>query len=393
MYRGDKDFRLGMELCRDPGIRYSVLVPDVASPGDRAFFKADRFPRDRVPALPGNMDVVYLRSRLVYFSKRNLSLGGFFQFSAGYPRAIGRLRPDVIFENPYTTLTPRSYMTWCAARANRIPMVYVDPGDIPPKGALKRMLGRFEGPVVRNASHVIVYNEMGRDRFAGEYRYPEDRISVVPKPVDTAAFTPGKGREKARAAIGAGERFVVGYIGRLSNNKGAIHLMQAAGRIKDMGLADDYLFLFAGGNITDSDAAPLHSMRERLGLRNVHFTGKVPHHDMAGYQAACDLVVYPDVTNLPGFSTVLAESMAMGKAIVMGIQGFERATPIEDRINGRVVKAGDVDELVEIVRELSLDEAQRARYGGAVRDFAVERMDWGKQAKIYKDVFSKAVEG
>ncbi len=392
MYRGDKDFRLGMELCRDPGIKYSVLVPDVSSPGDRKFFGTERFPRNLIPELPQNMKVHYLKSRLVYFSKQNLSLGGFFQFSPGYPGAIKKLRPDLIFENPYTTLTPRSYQTYFASRANGIPMVYVDPGDIPPKGALKRMLARIEAPIVRNARHVIVYNEMGRSRFISDYGYPEDRISVIPKPVDTVQFTPGKGREEARSRLNAGDRFVVGYMGRLSNNKGGICLMEVARRFKEGGLSNQYLFIFAGGSITDSDAEPFHAMKNKYGLDNVHLTGKVPHSDMAAYQAACDLIVYPDVTNLPGFSTVLAESMAMGKAMILGIKGFEGATPIRDEVNGRIIPAADAGAIASVIQELSHDPGQVRKYGNAVRKYAMENMDWKAQVKIYRGIFERAVE-
>ena len=392
MYRGDKDFRLGIELCKDPSVKYSVLVPDVASPGDRKFFATERFPKDQVPKLPSNMNAHFLKSRLVYFSKQNLSLGGFFQFSAAYPGIIKKLRPDLIFENPYTTLTPRSYQTYFAAKANGIPMVYVDPGDIPPKGTLKRMLARFESPIVRNARHVIVYNDMGRKRFMEDYGYPEDRISVIPKPVDTAQFTPGKGREVAREKLGAGNRFVVGYMGRLSNNKGGIHLMNIARHFKEEGLSKRFLFVFAGGSITDADAEPFHSIKKKYALDNVHLTGKIPHSDMTAYQAACDLIVYPDVTNLPGFSSVLSESMAMGKAIILGIKGFEGATPINDGVNGRIVRAGNEKEIGDAIKELENDPGQIRKYGDAVREFAVEEMDWKAQAKIYKGIFERAVK-
>jgi len=46
MYRGDKDLRLGIELCKQFGWRYTMLVPDVASPADRAFFNTEKFPME-----------------------------------------------------------------------------------------------------------------------------------------------------------------------------------------------------------------------------------------------------------------------------------------------------------------------------------------------------------
>ncbi|KYK27036.1 MAG: hypothetical protein AYK23_00325 [Candidatus Proteinoplasmatales archaeon SG8-5] len=305
---------------------------------------------------------------------------------------IKKLKPDLILENPYTTLTPRSYQTYFASKVNEVPMVYIDPGDIPPKGALKKILSRFERPVINYAEHVVVYNEMGRTRFAEEYGFPKEYITVIPKPVDTRQFTPGLHRDEARSRIGARDRFVVGYMGRLSNNKGGIHMMEVARRFKEDGLSDRFFFLFAGGNITESDAKPFHAMKRKYGLDNVHFTGKVRHRDMNAYQAACDLIVYPDVTNLPGFSSVLAESMAMGKAIVIGNKGFEGATPIRDRVNGMVIQARNPGDIIEAIRELSVDDVQRKKYEEAVREYAVKEMDWKEQAKIFKRIFDKAVD-
>jgi glycosyltransferase involved in cell wall biosynthesis len=391
MYRGDKDFRLGMELCKKPGVRYTALVPDVSSPGDSAFFGTVRFPRDEMPRFPDGMSARFLKSRLIYFSKRNISLGGFFQLSFGYSRALEETKPDLIFENPYTTLTPRSYQTWLVARGLGIPMVYVDPGDIPPKGPVKKFLSKLEGCVVRNASRIIVYNELGKERFVGEYGCHPDKIEIIPKPVDTSEFVPGTGREAAREQIGAGDRFVVAYFGRLSNNKGCVHLLEAARAMRDKGLERDYLFLFAGGNIIERDAMAVRELAERYKLDNVRFTGKLPHDDMVGYQAASDAVVYPDVTNLPGFSSVLSESMSMGKPIVIGVKGFEGATPIKDGENGVIVKARDSKAIIEAIVRLRADGAERERMGKAARDFAVRNMDWAKVADKHHDIFEKAL--
>lgn len=381
-----------MELCKDPGVKYSVLVPDVASPADRSFFDSKRFPRDRLPTIPGNMKVHFLRSRLVYFSKGNISLGGFFQYSNAYPGMIKKLKPDLIFENPYTTLTPRSYQTYFAAKANDIPMVYVDPGDIPPKGLLKSFLARIEKPVLRNARCVIVYNELGKERFIREYDVPGEKITVVPKPVDTDMFSLGKGRDEVRERLGIGKKFTVAYIGRLSANKGAAYLLKAAAKLRDSGLDRDMFFLFAGGNIDRKDTDEIRALHEKLSLGNVHFTGRLPQSEIAAYQAAADIIVYPDVTNLPGFSTVLAESMAMGKAIVIGIKGFEKAVPLTHMHDAVIVNARDEAALTESIKMIQGDEALRNKLGTNARKFAEEHMSWDVQVKIYRKIFERVID-
>ena len=392
MYRGDKDFRMGMELCKGHGMKYSTLVPDITSPGDRKFFDTEKFPRNMLPKLPENMQIHYLKSRLIFFSKENLSLGGFFQFSCRYPGMIKKLKPDLIFENPYTNLTPRSYQTYFAARANNIPIVYVDPGDVPSKGSLKRLLNKIEKPVINYAKHIIVYNEIGKERFVKEYGYPENRISVIPKPVDVRQFSPGAGRKEIRSKLDAGDRFIVAHLGRPTNNKGARHLMEVARKIKESGKAGEFLFLFAGGNIMDADTNAMHLLKDEYELNNVHFTGKILHDQMAKYQAAADVVVYPDFTSPPGFSTVLAESMAMGKAIIMGTRGYEGGTPIVNKETGIIVEPRNVEEIYDWIMQLKDNHEIRERLGRNVRKFAEEHMSWEKQANIYKEIFERAVK-
>lgn len=392
MYRGDKDLRLGIELCRRFGVHYTLLVPDLASVADRKFFNTKRFPRGQLPELPRGMDIRYLRSRLVRFNRRKVNIGGtYFQFSIQYPRLIKRLDPDLIYESPYTTLTPRSYMTYLTAKSHRIPIIYVDAGDVPSKGRIRRSLNKLEGIVVRYASYIIVYNEFGKERFIREYKYPEYNIVVIPKPIDVHMFTPGIGRQEVRKRLDVGDRFVVSYVGRLSYNKGCYHLLNAAKQLKIKGKQKDFFFLFVGGNIIEKEAMAIRELQKEYGLTNVHFTGKVPHEEMNRYQAASDIIVYPDVTNPPGFPTVLAESMAMGKAIIIGNKGYESATPLVDRYNSTIIEAGNVKHLTEAIIELKENEVERRLYGSRNREFAVSNMDWDVVATKYFEIFEEAI--
>lgn len=392
LYRGDKDFRLGIELCKHSDTKYTALVPDVSSPGDASFFNTKQYPKDKVPELPEGMNIEYIKSWLIYFRKDRLTHGGFFQFSSEYISSIKKLKPDLIFENPYTTLTPRSYMTYYAAKINNVPIVYVDPADIPPKGPIKQFLNRIESKIINYASAIITYNQLGKDRFVNEYGYPENRVHVIPKPVDINQFRPDVGREETRKSLDIENKFVVSYIGRLSSNKGCFQLMEAAYLLRERGLAKDFFFIFAGGNISSADAKHVQRLREKYDLQNVHFTGPVSHDQMCHYQAASDVIAYPIHNNPPGFSTVLAESMAMGKAIIVGNRDCEDATPIKNGVNGITIESGNVNELVDAILELKGNVKLRNVFEHAVRKYAEENMAWSRQAKIYREIFERAIE-
>jgi len=370
LYRGDKDLRLGMELCKNFKARYTMLIPNVASPADQKFFKTVKYPKQSLPPFPEGMRAEYLKARLIYFSKEDLTHGGFFQFSLGYMNAIKKEMPDLIFESPFTTLTPRSYMTYTVAKLNHIPMVYVDPADIVPKGPVKQLLNKIEKGIINYSSAIITYNPLGKIRFIEEYGYPEDRIHVIPKPVDIKLFSPGVGRDEMRKYLNIENMFVISYIGRLSSNKGCFELMEAAKKMNDMGKSRDIFFIFVGGNISSKDATEMQRLRDKFKMKNVHFTGLVSHTDMCKYQAASDIIAYPIHNNPPGFSTVLAESMAMGKAIIVGNKDCEIATPIRNGVNGININSGNVEEIIQAILKLKNDEKMRRKFEPAVRKYA-----------------------
>jgi hypothetical protein len=150
------------------------------------------------------------------------------------------------------------------------------------------------------------------------------------------------------------------------------------------------MFLFIGGNLRDTFSSSLLSLKEKNGLDNVHFTGTLPNNEIPYYESLADLIVYPDIINNPGFPTVLAESMAMGKPIIVGARGYEDATPIKDFINGRIISPGNTKELLETIIELRDDSNQRERYGNSVRKYTEEYMDWSKVAGKYRKILEEA---
>jgi len=328
-----------------------------------------------------------LPSKLIFHRKGNISLGGFFQFSPGLIKEIYKQKPDIIFENPYLTLTPRSYMSYIASILFGIPIVYIDAGDIIPIKLKHKISAFFESPVVRHVSRIITYNEAGKKRFIKKYGADPARIHVIPKPIDTAEFSPDIDGSAIRREYGLEGKFVVAYYGRLCRNKGCEYLLHAAAKILSSGKNKDTIFLFAGGNIVPEHAAHFRDILEGYHLENVRVTRSIPHDRMPEFHAACDLVVYPDVTNLPGFSTVLAESMSAGKPIIIGIKGDEDAIPLKHEETGIIVRPRDVDEIAEEILRLKQDSRLRSALAENVRRFAEEHMAYEKVADSYLHIF------
>ena len=391
MYRGDKDIRVGEILARDYGCEIVHLGTDIASPGDSVLFGSNRYPVDKLPPLPENYYLLLQKSRLVWHRKGNMGMGGFFRLTPSIIPQLLRWKPDIIFENPYLTLSPRSYMTYIAARKLRIPIVYLDCGDILTELKLKnRIVLPLEKRVVRRAAMVLTFNRSGERRFIDKYQYPAERIRVIPKPVDTARFSPDIPSDAFKSEFGLFGKFVVAYFGRLCTNKGAGYLLEAAEILKRRNEDRDMIFLFVGGNLEAGHSAEFKRRFDRLSLDNVRMTGMISNSRMPEAYASADIAVFPDVTNPPGFSTVLAEAMASGLPIIIGNKGAETATPLVDGENGLIVAAGNPDELADRIIRLRNDSELLHRLASNVLKYTRREMDYKELVKRYYEVLAEA---
>jgi glycosyltransferase involved in cell wall biosynthesis len=394
LYRGDKDLKVGKMLCNDYGWEAVHFGSNLASPADSRVFKTIEFPIDKVSGLPDNYYLLLLKSSIVFHRAGNISLGGFFRWSKNLYREVLRWKPDIIFENPYLTLTPRSYMTFSAARRLQIPIVYIDCGDIIPQLSMKhKLVLPIERRVVNKIDCIITYNEAGRKRFVSKYGYPSDKIRVIPKPIEISRFQAVRNAADFKARYQLDGKFVVAYFGRLSSNKGARYLLEAAKLINEKKSNSDIVFLFVGGNLEADQAAEFKELFIALNLKNIRLTGMIPNSEMPSAYAASDLAVFPDVTNLPGFSTVLAESMASGLSIIIGNKGWEDATPIVNGENGIVIKPRNPELLAEAIMELKNNDSFRKSLGAGALKLASEQMDYKKVVARYVDIFMQLIKG
>ncbi len=390
LYRGDKDFRIGKMLCNDYKCDTVHLGTNIASPADSRIFKTIKFPIDQLCELPENYHLLLMRTKLVYHRKGNISLGGFFRYTPGIVRQIRRWNPDLIFESPYLTLTPRSYMTFTASRMLKIPMVYIDAGDILPGLTLKhKVVLPVERQVVNRVEAIITYNEAGKKRFIWKYGCDPDRIHVIPKPVDIGRYNPDIDGNEFRKKYNLEDKFVVAYFGRICTNKGARYLLDAADILRKRGIDRDIVFLFVGGNIDPDQQKDFTDHLSELSLSNIRMTGHILNKDMPQAYAGVDLAVFPDVTNLPGFSTVLAESMASGLPIIIGIKGWEDAVPINDNENGLIIEPRNPNQIADRIEFLKNNIDFRKKLSLNVGNFACEKMAYERVLEEYIEIFEQ----
>jgi glycosyltransferase involved in cell wall biosynthesis len=164
---------------------------------------------------------------------------------------------------------------------------------------------------------------------------------------------------------------VVGFIGRLTRDKGIPELVEAFLRLSDQ-FPDLRLLLL--GCFEEEDPLPVQTRRCIEMHRNVIFPGYI--EDTAPYYALVDVLVLP--SHREGFPNVVLEAHAAGKPVVAA-----RATGVVDAVvhgeTGLLFPVGDVAALADALAKLLADKTLASKMGLAgqeriKREFRQERI-------------------
>lgn len=150
------------------------------------------------------------------------------------------------------------------------------------------------------------------------------------------------------------------FLGRLVSDKGADLVIEAVKLLRDMGIQATLTIIGEGSELT-----ALKSQSERLGLESaVEFAGQLTGKDLVNQLRQHKILVVPSRWAEP-FGIVALEGAASG-CIVVG----SSAGGLTDAIGpcGRTFPNGDVNGLVEVLRELLSNENERDRIRLAAKD-------------------------
>lgn len=139
--------------------------------------------------------------------------------------------------------------------------------------------------------------------------------------------------------------FTMGYIGRLVEEKGVQHLLQAAAQ-----LSGEWRLRIVGGGPLHAE---LEALADDLGIsERVQFIGQIPSKQMPAQYAALDVLVLPSLTRpnwKEQFGRVLVEAMASARPVVGSDSG---AIPGVVGSGGLIFPEGDVQALAKHLRDL-----------------------------------------
>ncbi len=187
--------------------------------------------------------------------------------------------------------------------------------------------------------------------------------------------------EELRQEIGIESQApVIGFVGRLVEEKGILDLLAAAKAVIEE--IPNAQFLIIGPYDDDKPDALRPEVAERYGVAaNCHFLGM--RNDMPELYALMDVLVLPSYRE--GFPRAPMEASAMGvPTVVTNIRGCREA--VDPGVNGLLFPVGDVDALAKCVIELLGDDERHAAMAVAGRRIAEERFD---EQKVFDRVLSE----
>ncbi len=284
-----------------------------------------------------------------------------------------RLKPDMTeFSTPKAGLLGSVAAMLCGVPSR----VYLLRGlRLETSTGLKRRVLLAAERLASACSHAVLCNSESLRKQALALRVaPEAKLRLLGSGssggVDVERFSPGPGSLRARIGLPP-DAPVVGFVGRLTRDKGLPELVEAFDAIL---AAKPQAHLLLVGWFDDSDDAIGRDLRTRI--RNhprIHMTGYVA--DTAPYYRAMDVMVLP--TWREGFPNVVLEAAASGIPVVTTLCTGSRDSVVPE-VTGLLIPPGYPAAIREAVLQLLGNPKRCCRMGKAARAWVLKNYVKGR---------------
>jgi glycosyltransferase involved in cell wall biosynthesis len=257
-------------------------------------------------------------------------------------------------------------------------------------GFKRRVLLAAERVAARCAQIVLCTSESLRDEALALGIAPASKLHLLGEGssngVDTKRFSPGPSDVRKLLNLPR-EALVVGFVGRLTRDKGVPELVEAFDAILK---AEPKAHLLLVGWFDTSEDALDNATRARIkGHPRIHRTGFVD--DTTPYYRILDVMVLP--TRREGFPNAVLEAAATGVPVITTDCTGSRDSVVPD-VTGLLIPPGHPGAISETVLKLLRDPKLRQRMGAAARvwvlkHYARERVT-GLVARFYGSLLEPA---
>jgi glycosyltransferase involved in cell wall biosynthesis len=204
--------------------------------------------------------------------------------------------------------------------------------------------------------------------------------------VDTDRFSPGSSNVRGRLGI-ASDELVLGFVGRLTKDKGIPELITAFDSISK---AEPRCWLLLVGWFDEAEDALGSALRQRIAAHpRICCTGFVI--DTVPYYRTMDLFVLP--THREGFPNAVLEASACGLAVITTESTGARDAVVPE-VTGLLIPPRNPEAISNSVLELFRDSEKRLRLGAAgrarVKDLYTNERVLGLAAAFYRELLTPA---
>ena len=304
-------------------------------------------------------------------------------------RVCREFRPDVIY-GQFGHAIP---VAWILGRLFGVPNVSRMYGTFLYR-YVHTLLGRLRKPeeviaFKTPASYLIITNDGTMGAACAEALHvPRERVKFWRNGVDREIYLPGydAGPLKDELGIPRSHKIILA-LSRLESWKRVDRLIRALPRV--VARAPETTAVIVGGG---NERAALERLADELAVRqHVRFAGEVLHADTPRYLNAADIFVsLYDVSNV---GNPLLEALRCGRCIVsLDIGGTREVIP-DDSV-GILLKTEALDLLPDILSDLLLDDAKRARLQRATLARAEHVLrTWPERTRMEVELIERLVAG
>jgi glycosyltransferase involved in cell wall biosynthesis len=259
------------------------------------------------------------------------------------------------------------------------------------RGTKRCLLWLAERTAAACAHRVLCNSESLREKAAALRLAPLRKLQLLgagsSHGVDLKRFAPGPPSLRKRLGL-APDDLVIGFVGRLTRDKGIPELIEAFEQIA--GLESKVRLLLVGWFDAAEDALSAQFQARVQRHAKIRFTGFV--RDAAEHYRAMNLLVLP--TWREGFPNVVLEAQASGIPVITTYSTGSRDSILPE-VTGLLVPPGDPQVIVEAVLKLLRNPERRRRMGHAAREwvsenYAADRV-LGHTADYYRSLLSPAI--